>query len=102
MSKEKKYYLIKEEKSFYDGHGTPDDGGTIIQVKYTSEYNDLDLTKLYSEDLEILEDNYDEDFSEADGYNCDFTTLQIKEISISEYNSYKEIIDTYTEILNDF
>jgi hypothetical protein len=102
MSKNKKYYLIKEETSFYDGHGTPDDGGTTIKVEYTSEYNDLDLSQLYSEDLEVLEDDYDEDFSEADGYNYDFTTLQIKEISLSEYEEYKEVINTYTEILNNF
>lgn len=102
MEENKKYYLIKKEKSFYDGHGTPNNGGTTISVECTSKYDNLDLTQLYSEDLEILEEDFDQDFSEADGYNCEFTTLQIKQISNSEYLQYSEIIDSYNEILNEF
>lgn len=102
MSKEKKYYLVKTITSFYGPKGIEDEGGEYINVEYTSEYNDLDLNELYDEDLNSLEHDYDKDFHAEDGYTKEATVLKIKCISFSEYNEYKEVIERYTEILNEF
>lgn len=96
----KKYYLLRYDTSFYDGHGCPDDGGTTFKVEHTEKYNDWDLTKLYGEDGEILEDDYDEDFSEQDGYNYYHTTFCIKEITKDEFDNYSKILEDYDKLMN--
>jgi len=102
MSKEKKYYLVKTITTFYGPKGDWSEGGEYIGVEHTSEYNDLDARKIYSEDLEILEEDFDKDFHAEDGYTKEFTTLRFKEIGFFEYTENKEAIERYIEILNDF
>lgn len=96
----KKYYLIKTDTSFYDGHGCPDDGGSTLEVVYTDEYDGLDLSKVYTEDLEVFEEGDDNDWSAEDSYNCQREFLTIKEITKEEYFKFSDIINNYDTLLN--
>jgi hypothetical protein len=122
-----KYYLIKETTWFYDPHGTPDFGGETKEVieddeesgitidgTYISGYRYNDYLDCKDEEMDLYFDDDDEtDFeyylkpddydkvmklSGQDGYNCEETDFEIKEISEEQYNRYKEIINEYSKI----
>ena len=97
----KKYYLVKTDTSFYDPHGTPDNGGTKIEVKYTDKYNDLDLSKIYTnmDGIKVFEDGDDKDWYSQDGYNYEVDFLEIKEITKEEFDNYEKIINNYNNLL---
>lgn len=89
----KKYYLVKETTLFVDPHGDADVGGTLKRVEFTDDYNDLDLSKIYNEDLEeVNEDGYD---GSEDGYNAQYTELDIVEITETQSIEYTKIIDSF-------
>ena len=96
------YYLVKEQVYIYDGHGEADSGTTELKVETDSKYakySELDESKTYNEDFEVLEDGYDEDFYPEDGYHCSSTEITFKKIKESEVENYKKIIKDYTDLL---
>lgn len=98
----KKYYLIKTNTCFYDPHGSPDEGGSTVKTEHTDKYNDLDLSKTYTnmDGLRVFEDGDDDEWYSEDGYNYDVDFLEIKEISKEEYLTYTKIIDQYNTVLH--
>lgn len=92
----KKHYLVIETNFFVDPHGDVDMGGVVKKVEHTDRYNDLDLSKTYDEDLEeVDEDDY---CGSEDGYNAEYTELEIKEITQEEYVEYGKIISLYEKL----
>ncbi len=98
----KKYYLVKTDTSFYDPHGSADNGGSVIKVEYTDKYNNLDLSKIYTnrDGIKVFEDGDDEDWYAEDGYNYEVDFLKIKEITGEEYDNYNFTINEYNNLLN--
>lgn len=97
----KDYLLIESREYFYDGHGVPALGEVKLSVTHISDvYKDLDFSKTYNEDLEILEDGYDEEKYAEDGYHCRTVELNLKKITENEYNEYSKIISDYDKLLN--
>ena len=92
----KKYYLVIETTLFVDPHGDTDLGGVTKKVEHTDAYNDLDLSKTYNDELEeVDEDDY---YGSQDGYNAEYTELEIKEITPEQYVEYGKIISTYEKL----
>ena len=92
----KKHYLIKESTYFVDPHGDAFFGGTIKKIEFTDSFNDLDLSKTYNEYLEeVSEDDYP---GSEDGYNTEYTELEILEITEDQANIYIKIIEDYKNI----
>ena len=96
----KKYVLIKSEEYFYDGHGEASLGESCVKVEHTDKYNDLDFSKIYDEDLYVLDEDFDEEMYAEDGYHCSNVELNFKEITEDEYNEYSKIISDYDKLLN--
>ena len=90
-----KYYLVRESKLFVDAHGEAEDGGITKRVEYTDRYEGLDLSLVYNEDLEEVEDDYD---GSEDGYNAEYIELEIKEITEGEASVYVSIIKEYESL----
>lgn len=91
-----KYYLVIETKLFVNPHGEVDFGGMDKTVEFTDRFNDLDLSKTYNEDLEeVDEEEYE---GSEDGYNSEYTELNITEISEVQANEYKKIIEDYEKL----
>ena len=103
------YYLIKEITTFYDPHGTGDEGGKSLSVNRDhAEYGNC------KEGVELIYNEYDEDAPEGwteptsnmeenwfgeDGYNCQIETIIVKKISEEEYKAYENIIHEYEKLL---
>jgi len=51
----KKHYLIKGTEYFVSPHQDIDTGDTTKKFDFTDKYNDLDLSKIYNEDLEEVD-----------------------------------------------
>lgn len=92
----KKYYLVKESTYFVDPHGEADFGGMVKKIEHTDDYNDLDLSKIYDENLEEVDsDNY---YGSEDGYNAQYVELEIEEITEDRAKEIEKIIKDYENI----
>ena len=111
----KKYILIKKYQKFYDGHGTPDDGASVVSVEFTDQYNNFDLTgeedydshgnKFCEASDEIDYEEKDDDHYEFEnkyqaenGYNFEIWLYNYKEITKEEYEQYGLIIEKYNSL----
>ena len=92
----KKHYLVEETTYFYDGHGDPDAGATVLSIEFTDRFNDLDPTKEYDDDLQEVDE--DSDMSAEDGYNCTQTIVSFREVDETEAARLKSIIEEYSKI----
>lgn len=92
----KKHYLVIESSFFVDPHGEVDFGGIVKTVEFTDIYNNLDLSKTYNEDLEEVDE--DEYSGSEDGYNAEYTELNIKEITEEQFIEYSKIIEIYKNL----
>jgi hypothetical protein len=92
----KKHYLIKETEYFVSPHQDIDTGDTTKKIVFTDKYNNLDLSKIYNEDLEEV-DSEEYEGSE-DGYNRIYTEVKIVEITEAQANEYKKVIEDYNKI----
>ena len=108
-----RYLFVKSIMYYYDGHGCPDKGETIINVGMCdgmSYFAGCEEGEVYSKyqldylkgkddnDLEFLCNNLVEGFGAEDGYNSTDTSISIKIISKEEFESYNQIIKDYKKL----
>jgi hypothetical protein len=92
----KKHYLVIVSTYFVDPHGSAEFGGMVKRIEFTDNYNDLDLSKTYNEDLDEVDvDGYE---GSEDGYNSEYNELEIRELSENEAIKYTEVIKQYTDL----
>jgi hypothetical protein len=91
------YYLVVEDTIFVDPHGEGDDGGTEKRIEYTDEYNDLDLSKLYDDELQEIDDDEEYQGSE-DGCNMTYVSIKITKVSETRANEIRGIIKAYNKL----
>lgn len=96
----KKYILVLESKTFYDGHGCGDDGGSQFSLEHTSNYNDLDLSLYYDYEMNPIEDDLDKEKYAEDGYNYEENTFKYKELTEEEYLKYQKLLEDYSNLYN--
>lgn len=96
---ELKYYLVHQYHNFYDPHGTPELGDSIIITGTSDEYIDIDPCKTYWKD-ELIEfkDGDDNDIYATDGYNHTEVFYEFLEITKNEYYIYTNIIEAYNKL----
>lgn len=94
----KKKYLVTETEYYYDGHGEPDEGGTKKYISDNEAFATMDPTEVYDEDFEILDENYDANYSAQDGYNCTSTELIFKEVKEEEAIEIEKLIREYDKL----
>ena len=92
----KKHYLVEETTYFYDGHGVPEPGATVLSVEFTDRFNGLDTEKEYDDDLEEVDE--DQDMRSEDGYNRKQTIISFREVDEAEAIRLKSIIEEYSKI----
>lgn len=91
-----KYYLVHETTLFVDPHGDAELGGVTKRVEHTDKFEGLDLSKVFNDDLEeVNEDDYQ---GSEDGYNSTYIELVISEISENQYIEYKKLIEEYNKL----
>ena len=98
-----KYLLIKTTL-FIDPHGSPDVGGEEKEVVSGKEYDKFyeqqslpeNENKQLTDDGEWLEE--DEFNSSEDGYNSQYTVLDLKPITDEKAEEYQQIIKDYNKI----
>ena len=102
-----KYYLKKDLKEFYDGHGSPDSGETQLSVVHGKHYDALKEGEWYEDnedwDSETPEEQFQEfdeekDRSCQDGYHGISWSFKIKEITEEQAQDFKERISKYEEL----
>lgn len=97
----KKYVLIRTDTSFFDGHGSSDDGGSILSVEHTDKYNDLDFSQIYVGG-EVFDEEEAEDWAADDGYNYQVNFESYKEITEDEFERYCKIVEDYNDLMESF
>ncbi len=97
----KRFFLVSEVTNFYDGHGSPDFGGERKYVSSNGEFDNLDPSKTYNEDLEEVDEDENEDLYSEDGYNCERIELDFREITEEQAIAYTKIINDYENLTTD-
>lgn len=92
---------LQEQAYFYDGHGEPDFGGETKYVTSDPRFHKLDPSKTYNDDLEEVDDEENEDLYAEDGYNCERSELNFREITEEQAKVYEKIIADYNALTAD-
>lgn len=107
------HYLVTQTTSFFDPHGTPDEGGTVKFVSDDPHYALLNKDDYFNGDpVENYYPTPDETFEDylkneiqdednlygEDGYNCEVQSFSVKKISAKKAEEYKKIIDAYDKL----
>ena len=87
-------YAIVTTTYFYDSSGTPDKGGTkveVYQVQELKKFKDLEFNTLYHDEEETYVKRTPEELDEyaADGYNCEQDFIKVIPISTQDYHELK-------------
>ena len=94
----KNYYLVIYSKFFVAAGGEVDEGGIEKKVEYTDKYNGLDLNLTYEEGDEFEELNESNYTGSEDGYNQEYTAIDITSILEAEYRNMKKTISAYNNL----
>ncbi|AGO48953.1 hypothetical protein N356_gp061 [Cellulophaga phage phi14:2] len=118
-----KYYILKTETLYYDGHGEGEDGGITLEVVSETEIredfgndtiaantmleiinksNGQPIILDHEDELVLLEDYDDSEDYPEDGYNYTNEIFTYSEIEENEYKKYSKIIKEYNDLLKRY